>query len=225
MYLRRLVAKIQSPLPRLQPRPLPPFTAIESSFDEADDERLVDTPVRGRPIERPPVAPGLAAAPVHAPERRPDDSAMPRREIVRDDAQAGRSVAPDADADVPERVVTRTVVTRREREREGGRDDRGPIAADVAEGRVAAPDTTREAAVHARPPVPARADTPAPILRPALPPRTAEREVDTTVVQIAIGRIDVRAATTPAPKAPREEPNRPRVSLEAYLSGKRGDVR
>jgi len=46
----------------------------------------------------------------------------------------------------------------------------------------------------------------------------------TTVVNIAIGRIEVRAAAAPA-KPSREQPFRPRLSLEAHLAGASGDRR
>lgn len=58
------------------------------------------------------------------------------------------------------------------------------------------------------------------------PQRTAQTQTDdeagSTVVNVVIGRIDVRAGESET-KPKREEPFRPRVSLEAYLSGRGGE--
>ncbi len=61
--------------------------------------------------------------------------------------------------------------------------------------------------------------------RPRANGRRVARDT-TTVVNVAIGRIEVRAATPAAPVKPRrDEPLRPRLSLEEYLAGASGEHR
>jgi hypothetical protein len=51
--------------------------------------------------------------------------------------------------------------------------------------------------------------------------RTGEHEESTPVVEVTIGRVDVRAVTPPAPQ--RQEPAKPRcMSLDEYLSRRPG---
>jgi hypothetical protein len=60
----------------------------------------------------------------------------------------------------------------------------------------------------------------APVVRdiPAIVQRSSADVAPSTVVNVVIGRIEVRAASAAPAKEPRAEPFRPKISLEAYLA-------
>jgi hypothetical protein len=220
-YLRRLVAKVQATTPRLVPRRPPSFGGVPASLEEHDEDIVVGAPVRNVPPSEPlgataasPASPvdaqrvppalepraepdsaaGLPPTEVaEAPDALPSTTALPRRRARRPTAeQPAARVRP---------VETRTPGPARVRD-----DDDGPLVAPVPQRESRA--TQRMLAPVAEP------------LRrepPARAPANAALE-STTVVNIAIGRIEVRAATAPA-KQPREQPFRPRLTLEAHLAG------
>jgi hypothetical protein len=227
-YLRRLVAKVQAATPRLVPRRSPAFGGAPASFEERDDEVVV----AGAPARTAP--PNEQRAASLAP---PASSAGAQREAPVPQPRSDRVAAaelPRATGTEPSEVQPSTATTTRRRARRAGAEQPGPRARPV-EARAPEPaprrgdDAPLIAATPQREPRAAQrppAQIAEPIRRePSARERANAAVESTTVVNIAIGRIDVRAAVAAPAKPPREQPFRPRLSLEAHLAGASGDRR
>jgi hypothetical protein len=219
-YFRRLVARSRTAQPQLQARRAAAFAERDVRIEELDEDVLV--PVRehqrASPLAIPVLERALAGATPDRAAPAPPASGV-EKPVAQEDRSARRGPG-DAPRQIPaeaqrarrvrrvSRVVERTRVPGPPRGEEppGAKDD-APLVAAANEA-----PSLREVL---RPPH----GEPS-IVRE--PPRVAERFVpessSTTVVNVAIGRIEVRAAPSPAARPVRSEPFRPQVTLEAHLA-------
>ena len=222
-YFRRLVARSATAQPRLQARGAAPFAERDVRIEELDADVLVPArePARTAPLAPPlperalPGATPAEAAPAPTARRAAEEAGQrPSAEGSADDAP--RRAA--ADAQRVRRVQRVSRIVERTRLPAPPRDELPASASD---------DAPLVASVNEAPPLrerlrrPRRAD---PIVRE--PPRVTElvgpEPSSTTVVNVAIGRIEVRAAASAAASPARPEPFRPRLTLEAHLARESG---
>lgn len=187
----------------------PPAPAVQPS--RADQERRPDRPAS--PLFQPGAATAIAiAAPPPRPRPIPNAAPPPLGAEPRSDAAAGRrppSLTQAETGDAPDRRPDRTPIGSFA---PAPSPRFAPMPAAVAEPL----SESRLASVPMAPPT--LSDAPRP---PPAPPREAviDRPPAAPRVEITIGRIEIRAASIPAP--PRAAPRAPPMSLDDYLA-KRG---
>ena len=202
------------------------------SWFERTPEESVEEPARSAPAESQP-QPSRDAAPPRPVAARPDGTPITDRSVApHGDLAAAHHTGPRqplagqpptaGESELPRSAATPEPVSPYESRRSAA-----PATVEAtprpASAPVAAPPRSDAAPVPAvpRPPEPNPAPTDAE--RPAQP---QERTTAPDVVEVAIGRIDVRAtiARPPAPpvrQAAPDAPSRPVLSLADYLAGKR----
>jgi type IV secretory pathway VirB10-like protein len=220
-YLKLLAAKAGVSEARLKPRPAVVFSPLERQSAEPAEPSVARRPPPGTPPAQPPAvevwertrpaasdAPQLArsagapAAPAPAPGAAPSRTQPP--EPIAEPVRSASGPAPLVQAieHTTERVLagaaSREIIVRGARPAEARPS---PARAAIASARVA----------RTAPQPPRRVEAPS----------QAEAGAGTTVVQIAIGRIELRAATAQPVKNSRDGPLPPRMSLDEYLASKR----
>jgi hypothetical protein len=222
MYLRRMIDRARPGEARLVARRRPLFAELETRIEERDVDAIVgatthvaratspanDAPPNVRRDDPPPDAPPVAR--VRPPEfAAHDDRALRDADAVL--AHENEETLRPPDRRAPNGAVERErIVHRRRVELLGEGDGNGdaPLLPELH-------DEPRSSLLRPAAPLDAPIRDAPPLLR------GDERVGSTTVVNVAIGRIDVRAAVAPATPA-KPEPFRPRLSLDAYLAGREG---
>jgi hypothetical protein len=220
-FFRRLVARSGTMQPRLAARRTSQFAESDVRIEECEEDVLVPSrePARAAVAAAPfvsqaargdaPDAPDarVAAIPNAAPQADVKENVPPRRAAMLAtpapvEPQRGRRV----------RRVSRIV----ERMRAPGslQDVETSAASDDLPLLAVANDAPPLRGIRLRPRDEGAVDREPPLVWE----RAAQEPSSTTVVNVAIGRIEVRAATGAAANQVRPEPFRPRVTLEAHLA-------
>jgi len=228
-YLRRLLQKARDPAPRLAASRRPDFFEAESLIEERDEDVLSGAPAPRMDSAQAPDAPRSLE---RAPEKAPVAPAEPLRERALDAPNGSAEWVPAATSpELPPPIAPR----RRARSAQSPESPPRPPAPaprafspdpgderDLDGGALVAPAAPRLG--DSAPTVPRRRVEPTRREPPPSSPR-ALAEPASTVVNVVIGRIDVRAVAAAAVKPePRGEPFRPKLTLEAFL-GRDGAAR
>jgi hypothetical protein len=218
-YLRRLLTKSRAAAPRLTARRLPQFAATETRIEEMDEDVLVSSPTRSQTKYRDDPAPAagirrFTASPAVIPEPVP----------VQPDAAGSAPLSAEPQKAVPEKAGEvqpdrgrarrpQRIVVEHRRYTMHARPEAGPETHDD-EPLVAVAEHSRGTAPRAIAP---RAAEPLVREMPAVQRASAD-VTSSTVVNVVIGRIDVRALSAVPSKESRDEAFRPRMSLDEYLA-------
>jgi hypothetical protein len=184
----------------------------ELSAHLGEDEQTLAISATSDPMQREP----YAQAPLVARSVSEADPGVSFTEIATTLDETGRPrplAAPTADARIAKASPRVNSPLAQERANTLPADDeateRGPAPETIA-------PTHRTLAAHVKTrPVP----RPAPALSaPTQAPKSIEQTIETTPsIQVTIGRVEVRAISTPPPAAPRASRKEPRLSLDDYL--------
>ena len=217
-YLRRLLTKSRATAPRLAARRLPLFAAAETLIEEADESVFVSPSPAVRilrqndPVPASDMRSGPDARVMELKSPRTNTSSGDRVPVAERKEPEGTKPA-DALPDARRPRSYKRLIGERWHYNTRGETDLRSGQQDVEQLIVVA----EKPAGQGRRGVAPRVVQPlAREFQPAVK-RTTDEATSSTVVNVVIGRIDVRAAAASPTKDLRVEPFRPRMSLDAYL--------